>query len=61
MKILLNSENMFFQVASKHKFVLVKFDESYPYGVKQDTFKDVAKRSLDLDDLLISEVEVYGR
>ncbi|XP_005102188.1 endoplasmic reticulum resident protein 29 [Aplysia californica] len=57
----LNS-GVFDKVIEKHQAVLVKFDETYPYGKKQDIFKEVAKASLKQPNLLIAEVQVadYG-
>jgi len=57
----LNS-GVFEKVVVKHEAVLVKFDETYPYGKKQDVFKAVAKASLSQSNLLVAEVQVadYG-
>ncbi|XP_052797761.1 endoplasmic reticulum resident protein 29-like [Mya arenaria] len=57
----LNS-GVFDKIVDKHKAVLVKFDETYPYGDKQDAFKKVAEACISQSDLLIAEVQVadYG-
>ncbi|KAH9525452.1 Endoplasmic reticulum resident protein 29 [Bulinus truncatus] len=59
--VALNS-GVFSKIIQKHKAVLVKFDETYPYGKKQDVFKEVAKSSTQQADLLVAEVQVadYG-
>ncbi|KAK6982109.1 endoplasmic reticulum resident protein 29 [Biomphalaria glabrata] len=59
--VALNS-GVFDKIIQKHKAVLVKFDETYPYGKKQDVFKEVAKSSTQQPELLIAEVQVadYG-
>ena len=41
--------------------VLVKFDETYPYGDAQDAFKAVAEASIDQENMLLTEVHVAGR
>ena len=45
-----------------HRFeaVLVKFDESYPYGDAQDIYKQVVTDSLSQDKLLMAEVHIAG-
>ena len=48
------------QVIEKHQAVLVKFDETYPYGKKQDVFKAVAKATLGQANMLVAEVQVAG-
>ncbi|XP_045172032.1 endoplasmic reticulum resident protein 29-like [Mercenaria mercenaria] len=57
----LNS-GVFDKIVDKHKSVLVKFDETYPYGDKQETFKKVAESCISQKDLLIAEVQIadYG-
>ncbi|KAL4223166.1 Endoplasmic reticulum resident protein 29 [Mactra antiquata] len=57
----LNS-GVFDKIIDKHKAVLVKFDETYPYGDKQDTFKQVAEGCIGQNDLLVAEVQIadYG-
>lgn len=44
----------------KYKAVLVKIDETYPYGDKQDTYKSVVESTLSQIDLLCAEVQVAG-
>ncbi|KAL8610823.1 hypothetical protein ACOMHN_056678 [Nucella lapillus] len=57
----LNS-GVFDKIVEKHRAVLVKFDETYPYGEKQDQFKKVAEAAISQPDLLIVEVQIadYG-
>lgn len=59
--VLLNSA-VFSKIVDKYKAVLIKFDETYPYGDKQDTFKAVVEATLSQSDLLCAEVQVadYG-
>jgi len=53
---------VFDKIVEKHKAVLVKFDETYPYGEKQDIYKKVVEGCLGQKDLLMAEVQVsdYG-
>ena len=39
----------------------MKFDETYPYGEKQDVFKEVAKDTISQADVLVADVQVAGR
>ncbi|VDI49889.1 endoplasmic reticulum protein 29 [Mytilus galloprovincialis] len=59
--IQLNS-GVFEKIVKHHKAVLVKFDETYPYGDKQDTFKEVVEATMSQDDALCAEIQVsdYG-
>lgn len=58
---MLNS-GVFDKIIDKHKAVLVKFDETYPYGDKQEIFKKVAEATIAQKDLLVAEVQIadYG-
>lgn len=51
-----------FQVASKFKASLVKFDAAYPYGPKQEEYEKVCEASSNVNDLLVVEIAVkdYG-
>lgn len=53
---------MCFQVASRFKASLVKFDAAYPYGPKQEEYEKVCEASSNIDDLLVVEIAVkdYG-
>ena len=57
----LNS-GVFEKIIKHHKAVLVKFDETYPYGEKQDTFKEVVDATLSQPDALAAEIQIsdYG-
>ncbi|KAJ8312306.1 hypothetical protein KUTeg_009679 [Tegillarca granosa] len=57
----LNS-GVFDKILKKNKAVLVKFDETYPYGEKQDAFREVASSTMSSDDILCGEVQIadYG-
>ncbi len=47
-------------MVTKFPAVLVKFDEAYPYGEKQDEFKKVSESTASQRELLIGEVNVAG-
>ncbi|KAL8576098.1 hypothetical protein ACOMHN_001448 [Nucella lapillus] len=57
----LNS-GVFNKVLAKYRAVLVKFDESYPFGDKQNEFKKVAAASKIQPELMVGEVHIadYG-
>ena len=59
--LLIHCQISLFQLIPKFKAVLVKFDESYPYGDKHDAFKKVAEASLSQPDLLMAEVNIQGK
>lgn len=48
------------QIVPKFTAALVKFDEAYPYGEKQDEFKKVAESSATQKELIVGEVNVLG-
>ena len=41
-------------------FVLVKFDEQFAYGDKEDVYKVIAKLSIDIPNLITASVGVAG-
>jgi len=57
----LNSHT-FDKIIPKFSATLVKIDETYPYGDKQDAFKTVAEATLEQKEMLIAEIHVadYG-
>lgn len=40
---------------------MVKFDETYPYGEKQDAFREVASSTMSSTDILCGEVQIAGK
>lgn len=44
-----------------HKYVLVKFDQTYPYGDTHDIFKKVAADCISKAGLMIGEVQIQGK
>ena len=51
-------EISFDKIVNKFKASLIKFDVAYPYGEEHDAFAQIAKDSLDVEDLFIGEVGV---
>ncbi|XP_022108445.1 endoplasmic reticulum resident protein 29-like [Acanthaster planci] len=55
----LQLDSLIFDKVIRHfKAVLVKFDESYPYGEKQEEYKKIAARGSSQPDLIIAEVGI---
>ncbi|CAD5125393.1 DgyrCDS13628 [Dimorphilus gyrociliatus] len=56
------NKNTLEKIVPKFKAVLIKFDESYPYGEKQDVFKKVTEACLSQLEILTGEVHIsdYG-
>jgi len=51
-------EISFEKIVNKFKASLIKFDVAYPYGEEHDAFAQIAKDSLDVEDLFTGEVGV---
>ena len=51
-----NRDPNHFQIIPKFKATLVKIDKIYPYGDKQDAFKQVAETTIEQKELLVAEI-----
>lgn len=60
--IYLSVSLIYFQLLSKFKVTIVKFNAAYPYGHKQEVYTKFAESTYTVNDLLVAEVAVkdYG-
>ena len=59
---LTNSNSLFSyaQILAKHSQILVKFDESFAFGDKQDVFEELCNKSASIPELIIGEIQTSG-